>query len=317
MKTYSFQAMGSGILIAMDTESTDLVSMAGQATGWFEEWEQIFSRFRLTSELNEVNRSSGKWTRVSETFWTVLQISLQNKAITHGLVTPEALNALESAGYSVSFEEMATHMETILRQPIILSESGEIELDEEKRSIKLPRGVRIDLGGVVKGWAAWQTMLRLQTSAPVLVDAGGDIAISGFMNGNQPWPVGVINPQDASQNLYLLMVGGGGLATSGRDYRKWQRDGRWQHHIIDPRIDRPAETDVLSATVFAKDLVTAEAYAKMGLILGSEFAKSELDTVEKLAYFLVLEDGRQISNYSFNEMVWNERWINQRNQISA
>jgi len=309
--------MGSRILIAMDTESTDFVSMTGQATAWFEEWEQIFSRFRLTSELNEVNRCSGKWTQVSETFWSVLKISLMNKEMTHGLVTPEALNALESAGYSVSFEEMANHMESLLRQPILQSEGGEIELDEESRSIKLPQGRRIDLGGVVKGWAAWQTMLRLCESAPVLVDAGGDIAISGFMNGNQPWPVGVTNPQDASQNLSLLMVGIGGLATSGRDYRKWQREGRWQHHIIDPRIDKPAETDVLSATVFAKDLVTAEAYAKMGLILGSESARSELDTVEGLAYFLVLEDGTQISNYSFNEMVWNERWINQQKQISA
>lgn len=309
--------MGSRILIAMDTESTDFVSMTGQATAWFEEWEQIFSRFRLTSELNEVNRTSGKWTQVSETFWAVLNISLKNKEMTHGLVTPEALNALERAGYSVSFEEMANHMESLLRQPILQSEGGEIELDDESRSIRLPQGRRIDLGGVVKGWAAWQTMLRLQKSAPVLVDAGGDIAISGFMNGNQPWPVGVTNPHDASQNLSLLMVSGGGLATSGRDYRKWQKEGRWQHHIIDPRIDKPAETDVLSATVFAKDLVTAEAYAKMGLILGSESARSELDTVEGLAYFLVLEDGTQISNYSFNEMVWNERWINQQKQISA
>jgi thiamine biosynthesis lipoprotein len=317
MKSYSFQAMGSRILVAMDTDSGEFGSMAGQVAGWFEEWEQIFSRFRLTSELNEVNRTSGRWTKVSETFWTVMQISLENKKLTHGLVTPEALNALEAAGYSVSFEEMANQMDSLLRQPITQSEGGEIELDEGTRSIRLPQGSRIDLGGVVKGWAAWQSMLRLQEFAPVLVDAGGDIAISGTMDAQQPWPVGVTDPQDANRNTHLLMVGGGGLATSGRDYRKWQRNGRWQHHIIDPRINRPAETDILSATIFAKDLVTAEAYAKMAMILGSEFAKPELETVSGLAYLFVLEDGTQISNYSFDEMVWNERWINQQKQISA
>lgn len=317
MKTSSFQAMGSRILLAMDTESDDFSTLSGKAITWFEEWEQVFSRFRLTSELNEVNRGSGHWMKVSEPFWTVLQISLENKKLTHGLVTPDALNALENAGYAVSFEELADHMESFLRQPISLSEDGEIELDEVNKAIRLPQGRRIDLGGVVKGWAAWQAMLRLQESAPVLVDAGGDIAISGSLTDGQLWPVSVLNPLDANQNLHLLMVGAGGLATSGRDYRKWQRDGRWQHHIIDPRIDKPAETDVLSATVFTKDLIAAEAYAKMALILGSESAKSELDSVEDLAYLLVLEDGTQLSNYSFNEMVWNERWINQRRQISA
>lgn len=318
MKTYSFQAMGSRILLAMDTESEDFVDLCSQAVGWFAGWEQIFSRFRLTSELSELNSHTGQWIRVSDPFWQVFNLSLQIKEKTHGLVRPDTLNALENAGYRVSFEEMAEHIDDLLRQPILsMDETGEIEVDESKQALYLPRGTRIDLGGVVKGWAAQQTMTRLREISPVLVDAGGDIAVSGPMHDNEAWPVGVTNPFDAVQNLKLVMVNSGGLATSGCDYRRWLKDGHWLHHIIDPRIDRPAETDVMSATLFASDLVTAEAYAKMGLILGSREAEKTFSQNSELGYFLVLEDGTQLSNSLFNGMIWNEQWINQRNPISA
>lgn len=318
MKTYSFQAMGSRILVAMDTESEDFADWCAKTVKWFEEWEQIFSRFRLTSELSELNSKSGEWVWVSSVFWQVFRLSLKVKEMTHGLVTPEALNALENAGYAISFDDMAEHMDELLRRPMAqIEEIGDIELDPSRHSIRLPKGQRIDLGGVVKGWAATQAMSHLRKVAPVLVDAGGDISVSGPLENGEAWPVGVADPNDATHNLRLVMINRGGLATSGRDYRRWQKDGRWQHHIIDPRIDRPAETDILSATVFAPDLVTAEAYAKMGLILGSTEGAAALDQIKNLGYFFALEDGTQLSNKTFDEIVWNEQWINQRKKISA
>jgi thiamine biosynthesis lipoprotein ApbE len=65
------------------------------------------------------------------------------------------------------------------------------------------------------------------------------------------------------------VIGAGGVATSGRDYRHWQKNGTPQHHIINPRTARPAETDVLSATVLAPSARQAEVAAKVALILGS------------------------------------------------
>jgi thiamine biosynthesis lipoprotein len=126
--------------------------------------------------------------------------------------------------------------------------------------------MRLDLGGVAKGWAADQAAQRLASTGPVLVDAGGDISISGPMADGLGWPIAVANPFAPDDSLGLVRIVQGAVATSGRDYRHWQRGGIEQHHIIDPRSGRPAETDVLSATVIAPDGPSAEMAAKVALL---------------------------------------------------
>ena len=88
------------------------------------------------------------------------------------------------------------------------------------------------------------------------------------------------------------MIGKGAVATSGRDYRRWQVGGVWQHHILDPRTGRPAETDILSATVVAPDAYRAEVGAKTAFILGSSEGMKSIEDHHQFAALLVLEDGQ-------------------------
>jgi len=108
------------------------------------------------------------------------------------------------------------------------------------------------------------------------------------------------------------MINKGGVATSGRDYRKWFTNNRWQHHLIDTRTNQPAETDVYTATVIADDLMQAEMNAKMGVILGSKEGVAWLKAQSKVDYLLVLENGETIKSAGFLERQWNEKW----NQIT-
>jgi thiamine biosynthesis lipoprotein len=316
MYTYTFRAMGSQILIAMDTDSTMLNEAGLEAAAWFEEWEQSFSRFRLTSELNELNQHTGQSWQVSSSFWRVLNLALDVEKKTAGLVTPTVLNALEEAGYDISFEEIGQNISSYLNHSFAAAGSlQQIELDENQRTVRLPYGMRLDLGGIVKGWAAQQTMIRLRDAAPVLVDAGGDIAVSGAMKNGSPWAIGIDDPLQQGHSLGLVMLAEGGIATSGRDYRRWMKDNHWQHHIIDPRTERPAETDILSATVIAADVMEAEAWAKAALILGSRAAAEKLDQASVLAYLLVREDGSTIETPRFNQYRWTEKWQIQNNLL--
>lgn len=315
MHTYTFRAMGSQILIAMDTNAETVYEAGLEAAGWFEDWEQHFSRFRLTSELSELNQHNGEFWQVSPLFWHVLQLALDVEKKTDGLVTPTVLNALEKAGYTVSFEDMAEIIEPYLRQSFAGADgANEIEMVESNYSVRLPVGVRLDLGGVVKGWAAHEAMIRLRDAAPVMVDAGGDIAISGSLTAGTAWPIGVTDPLHADQSLGLMMLTKGGIATSGRDYRRWLRNNQWQHHIIDPRTAAPAETDLVSVTVIAGDVMKAEAWAKAGLILGSQAARERLDR-ENLAYLLVGEDGALTESTSFTQYRWNLKWQTMQNNL--
>ncbi len=272
---------------------------------WFEEWEAVLSRFRPESELCVLNLSPEISLTVSETLWSVFKAAIRAEQASNGLVTPAVFEALVGAGYSESFDSLPKRQPGQpggkSLQPLNLTG---VAWSEAQHTIRLPAGLRLDFGGMAKGWAAQQAMQRLEVYGPALVDAGGDIAISGFQQDGQPWPVDMADPFHPGKSLGLLMLGRCGVATSGRDYRRWQQDSTWRHHIIDPRSGLPADTDVMSATVIAPNLLEAETAAKTALILGSGAGLDWLEARESLAGALLLEDGRFICNSRFRKYLW-------------
>lgn len=306
MKTILFNAMGSRIFIALDTEEQIAMSEGEKIKRLFEEWEQALSRFRISSELSEINRHPGIPKKMSPVFAEVMRTAVHAAEISGGLVTPTILTALVNAGYENDFDALLERHGKDFEQALIAPvENAAVDVDWRTNTITLPFGTRLDFGGVAKGWAAHTAMQYLREIAPVLVDAGGDISISGKMRDGSNWPIGVSNPLDDDHNLALLTVPGGGVATSGKDYHRWIINGEIQHHIIDPRNMRPAHTDILTATVLADNIMDAETYAKTAIILGSESGKTWLDEHAGIGYLLVLENGTMIRNDVFVQSEWN------------
>jgi thiamine biosynthesis lipoprotein len=293
MPSTSFHAMGSKISVVADGDNADVRAMLWEVRGWFLAWEVCLSRFRPESELSQLNRRAGQPVAVSETLWNVLNAALEAARQTDGLITPTILPDLEAAGYDKDFKELDTDERGKEQTSQVLKtcEVSDIQLNPATRTVHLPEGMRLDLGGFAKGWAADEAARRLRTIAPSLVDAGGDIAVSGPRADGSAWPVGVADPQNPGQNLTVVQLSRGGLSTSGRNYRRWVKDGRAQHHLIDPRHGQPAQTDILTASVRAPSALEAEIAAKMALILGSRLGGKWLRT-HQLAGILVLEDGR-------------------------
>ena len=275
MQRVEFRAMGGAMLVGRDSDTPEAAAWLAEAPLWFEEWERHLSRFRPQSELSALNRTPGRWVPVSAALWAALGAGLAAAEATGGLVTPTLLDAVEAAGYTRDFAAgtWADEGAPAAPPPAPAPEAWRrIERDERRRLVRLPAGVRLDLGGIAKGWAADEVARRLGPVAPTLVDAGGDIAVSGPMADGSPWPVAVDDPQRPGARLDLLLLTAGGVATSGRDYRRWrQGEGEGDaHHIIDPRTGAPARTDALSATVVAPSAAAAEAGAKTALIQGSD-----------------------------------------------
>jgi thiamine biosynthesis lipoprotein len=131
--------------------------------------------------------------------------------------------------------------------------------------------VRLDLGGIGKGYAADRAADILAAAGPCLVNAGGDIATRGGT-----WPVGV----ETTVGTITLEVTGAAVATSGTDRRTWRRNGTTLHHLIDPRTGAPARSDVVRVTVVAPDAVAAEIAATSLFLAGADGAAAEADAAQ-------------------------------------
>lgn len=300
MRRLEFRAMGSRMSAVMDSVSSEPPDDLRNVSLWFEEWEQALSRFRSDSELCQLNINAGTKTPVSQILWDVYQASLEAEQLTNGLVTPLIHDALVHAGYDRSFDTLFnSDLRVLLDYEAAEASLSEIVADKESRTIMLPRGARLDFGGIAKGWSAHQAAQRLGMKSPALVDAGGDIAVTGPMLDGEPWPIGIENPFDWESNIELIYLDSGGVATSGKDVHRWMRNGVMQHHIIDPRTGLAAETDVLTATVIAPTAMEAEAMAKFVLISGSQVGMERLNGDDQLAGLIVLENGQYFHSRNF------------------
>ena len=305
MQQLEFRAMGCQMLAALDTDGPRTASRLAQVPGWFAEWERQLSRFRDDSELMQLNRHASSPVPVSDVMWDVVQSALQAAQRSHGVVTPTLLAEQELAGYDRGFDLLDTPT-AVIRRPA-LAPSGDwsaVALLPGIRTVQLPPGVQLDLGGIVKSWAADRAARQLGAHGPALIDASGVIAVSGPMADGSPWPIGVADLAVPAGQIDLLMLAAGGVATSGRDYRRWRHGGIWQHHILDPRTGRLAETDVFSATVIASSAREAEVAAKMALILGSRDGLDWIEARPSLAALLVLEDRRIIRSSRLEQVSW-------------
>jgi thiamine biosynthesis lipoprotein len=298
MKRVEFRAMGCAMAAMVASADAGATSALRALPAQVEAWEQCLSRFRWDSELSRLNREAGRWTPVSTTLWAVLMHALWGARESNGIFTPTVLAALEAAGYDRSFERLGEA--PIATHDVSIKHSWrDIEMDASRRSVRAPAGLHLDLGGVAKGWAAQEAARALSPFGPACVDAGGDIVVRGG-----PLPVGIADPSAPDQALAVVAVVDGAVATSGRDYRRWQAaGGGLQHHIIDPRTLKPAITDVVCASVIAPDAVSAEVGAKVALILGSERGLNWIEW-RGWAALLVLQDGtaRQSSRFGQHEL---------------
>jgi thiamine biosynthesis lipoprotein len=312
MDLLDFRAMGSPMRAAVETAAPNGQAGLAAVPGWFAEWEAQLSRFRPDSELSLLNAAAGRPVTVGPVLWAVVQAALAAAEWTNGLVTPTVLAAVERAGYDRSFEALpvdagstepaplgrglrraATDLRNRWRAAGVAGTPNwrAIRTDEASHCVTLPPGIRLDAGGIAKGWAADEAVRRLAEYGPALVDAGGDIAVSGPRTGGERWPVAVACPFAPDRHLARMWLAGGGVATSGRDVHRWRRDGQWRHHIIDPRTGQPAVTDVQTATVVADSARGAEAAAKTALILGRRRGLAWIEAHPPLAALLVTDDG--------------------------
>ena len=296
MEYREFRAMNSDIVLAAEGTRESIAPGFDQVQSMIAALEVRFSRFSDTSELAQLNQAAGSWFHASDELFSVLHLACDFVRQTDGLFDPSILDALENAGYDKSMDDILRDAHGAARpaSPILTRWSARaIQLGADARAIRLPRGMRIDLGGIAKGWIAEQAAQKLATYADACaVSAGGDMFMIGQPSEEPTWRVELEDPRDPTQAVAVLRTGPGAVATSSIMKRRWQQGDRVQHHLIDPRTSQPAETDWLSVTVMTPHAATAEVFAKALLIAGSRQADRIAAKRNDLAFIAVDHTGQ-------------------------
>jgi FAD:protein FMN transferase len=269
--------MTTDIELILDAENEPAARRAlGAAEAFFQSVEARFSRFLPASELSRFNSSpaEGAPFPISPELADLIQLAQSAAEASAGVFDPTIIDALEAAGYDRSIEIIRARGSAGTKG----RRSASRILPKRWRSIRLENGpegwtarrpvsIRVDLGGIAKGWAADQAAEMLRGLGPGLVNAGGDLRAWGDQPGAAPgqgWLVAVDDPQQPGNDVVWLAVSNGAAATSSITARRWAGG----HHLIDPRTGRPAETDLLSVTTLAGTAAQAEVAAKVILIAG-------------------------------------------------
>ena len=292
------QGMGREQFRAMGTTITLLLPESLLYTGiqvtrqLFERWEQTLSRFLPESELSRLNRQPSEPVRVGDLLFHVLRAALTAAQESEGIFDPTLLTQLRQMGYDRSFDELpATLPES--KQPLELGGAWrDIHLSYMRKSVTLPPGIGIDVGGIAKGMAvdAALKQLRLLGIRTALINAGGDLAVIGMPVGYESWPLTV----EGRATSWVIPFAYGALATSGVSRRHWQQGTRERHHLIDPRSGESARSGLWSVTVAASTCEQAEVAAKVAFLLGPEQGRDFLQR-RGLAGLLVGLDGEWTS----------------------
>lgn len=283
-------ALGSRCFAALGTSAHLLVTDPGGIdracallTAELGAIDKACSRFRPDSELWRVNNARGRATRVSSLLAEAVAVALAAATVTDGDVDPTCGRSLARLGYDRDFAQ-ARQDTSPLSQPAVPAAGWQtVELDRDRHEIKIPGDVMLDLGATAKALAADRAAVRISASlnCGTLVNLGGDIRVAGEPPA-EGWHIGIADdhgfdgpeaaagpaaPSPPSCNA-VVIIRGGGLATSSVKVRAWSRGTARLHHIIVPGTGMPAGSCWRTVSVAAATCVDANTASTAAIIRG-------------------------------------------------
>jgi len=235
-----------------------------RAFGWFFEIEKRCTRFDEQSELMQLTGQAGVPVTVSPILFETVQFALMVAKESGGAFDPTVGHQMMSRGFNREHRSgNAVASAIAIKDDVTFRD---VELDPDRRTIRLVRPLTLDLGAVAKGLAVDLAAREIEQFQDFAIDAGGDLYLGGHNPQGNPWSVGIRHPRHDGELIDSLCVSNQAVCTSG-DYER--RSPAAGHHILDPRTGESAR-GVASATVVAPGAMLADALATAAFVLGPE-----------------------------------------------
>ncbi|GAC1441005.1 MAG: FAD:protein FMN transferase [Sediminibacterium sp.] len=280
LKKYSFQQtkMGSpfNIILVADDPSR-AAELAGQAFALVDAFNLVYSDYDPLSELNRLNNNAGAGPQpISQALLDILLLSQEAYRKSNGTYDI-SVGPLSLLWRNARKEKMFPDSAAVAAGKELVG-LWRMQIDREKRTADLPlAGMRLDLGGIAKGYIAQKVVdfLRSEGIDHALADAGGDMVMGDAPPGSMGWVIGVNVPETTAHLLpRRLLLQNMAVATSGDAFQYFEHNRRRYSHIIDAGTGYGyGITGQRNVTIIAAEGTTAEWLATACSILPVETAK--------------------------------------------
>jgi thiamine biosynthesis lipoprotein len=252
--------------------------------------DEMMSTYKPESQLSRVNaRGALEAVPVDAELFDVIRASLEFSRLTGGAFDV----TYASVGYLYDYRARQRPTDAQISKALPGVNWRNVRLDPAATTVRFDRpGMRIDLGGIAKGYAVDRAIRLLQARgvAHAVVSAGGDSRIIGDRFG-RPWIVGIRHPDDPKRVVTRIPLVDTAMSTSGDYERYFDEDGVRYHHILDPKTGRSA-SKVRSATILASTAMQTDGLSKTAFVLGAEEALKIIERIPGVDAVFVTPEGK-------------------------
>jgi thiamine biosynthesis lipoprotein len=256
----------------------------------FERIDRLMSTYKEDSRISLVNREAASHpVPAGKELFDLVVRALDMSVLTRGAFDI----TFDSVGQFYDFRERLRPGAETIAEEVKLIDYRLVETRRRDHSIRfLKKGVRINLGGIAKGYAVERAaeILRERGIRHAVVSAGGDSRLVGDRRG-QPWVVGVRDPRKEESVAVRIPLENEAVSTSGDYERFFIEDGKRYHHIIKPSTGEPA-TGVRSATIVGPDGVITDALSTSVFVMGVEQGLRLIATLPDYEAIVIDAEGR-------------------------
>lgn len=250
--------------------------------------DELMSTYKPTSQVSRVNAEAASHpVVVEEDLFGLLQTALEFSRITEGAFDI----TYASVGYMYDYRRHIKPTDEQIAKALPAISYKHVILDPATHSVRFTQpGVRIDLGGIAKGWAVDRgiEILRAAGVERAFVTAGGDTRIIGDRFG-KPWMVGIRDPRQEGKVIARIPLIDAALSTSGDYERFFEEGGVRYHHILSPATGKPASA-VRSVTVIGPTATRTDGLSKTIFVLGIKEGMRVLDALGDVDVIAVDKD---------------------------
>lgn len=253
--------------------------------------EQKFSIGMKESEISLLNQK-GRAVLSYDTF-TLIKEAKEISELTQGAFDPTILPLMQLWGFTTGNFQIPSESE--IEKTLLLVDGKQLKLKETTKEVLLSSNVKIDLGGIAKGYTSAEIMkiFKKNNVESGIVSLGGNVQTLGKKTDGSDFKIGIKDPNGKTQNDYLgvLNIHDKAVITSGGYERFFEKNGQIYHHILDPQTGYPVNNGMKAVTIVSENGTLSDGLSTALFVMGFdkaiEFWRAHK---EQFDFIIVLDD---------------------------